>query len=193
MRGFLIRSLVLATSLLAVGLAPSAPLAAAELAGVTLDDHAEAAGTHLALNGLGLRKKFGFKVYVGGLYIASPSGDADAIMGADGPRRMVMHFVRGVSKKQLCDGWNEGLAANTPSASDAVKKDFETLCGYMEDVSKGDQLVFTYVPGTGTAVEVKGAARAPVEGKAFADALLACWLGPEPPSDDFKDGLLGKQ
>jgi len=188
-RGFLIRSLVLAMGLT---LAPAAALSAAELAGVTLDDGAEVAGTQLALSGLGLRKKAIFKVYVGGLYLASPSGDAGAILAADGPRRMVMHFVRNVSQKQLCGGWDEGLEANTPSASEAVKKDFATLCSYMEDVAAGDRLVFTYVPGTGTEVVVKGTARGTVEGKAFADALLACWLGPEPPSGDFKDGLLGK-
>lgn len=188
MRGLLIRFLVLAVSL---PVAFGAPLAAAELAGVAFDDDVEAAGTSLALNGLGLRKKFGFKVYIGGLYLESADDDADAILADDGPRRMVMHFLRDVSKEQLCDGWNDGLEANTANADAALKADFATLCGYMEDVSKNDRLELTYVPGTGAEVVVKGAERGTLEGKAFADALLACWLGPKPPSGDFRDGLLG--
>ena len=167
-------------------------LSAGELAGVTLDDSATAGESSLVLNGLGLRKKFGFKVYVGGLYLEAKALDAGQVMQADTPRHMVMHFLRGVSKKQLCGGWDDGLEGNTPDASDAVKKDFESLCGYMDDVGKGDRLTFTYVPGKGTQVRVKGSAKGTLEGKAFADALLACWLGPKPPSEDFRDGLLGK-
>ena len=37
---------------------------------------------------------------------------------------------------------------------------------------------------------LEGMARGTVKGKEFADALLACWLGPKPPSADFKAGLL---
>ena len=44
-------------------------LHAASLAGVTLPDTAQVAGTTLVLNGLGLRKKFVVKVYVAGLYL----------------------------------------------------------------------------------------------------------------------------
>ena len=73
MRQILIRSQVLA---MALTLLPVVPLTAAELAGVTFDDGAEVAGTHLALNGLGVRKKLIVKVYVGGLYLESRSGDA---------------------------------------------------------------------------------------------------------------------
>ena len=45
------------------------PAGAGTLAGVTLPDTAQVAGKDLVLNGLGLRKKFVIKVYVGGLYL----------------------------------------------------------------------------------------------------------------------------
>src|SRR5262249_60989392 len=48
---------------------------AAELAGATLPDTLKAGEKTLKLNGLGLRKKAVFKVYVGGLYLESPSKD----------------------------------------------------------------------------------------------------------------------
>ena len=164
---------------------------AAELAGVTMGPTAEAGEESLHLNGMGLRKKIGFKVYAAGLYLPEKASDTSAILGEDTARRLDMHFLRKVSKDQLCGGWDDGLAANTPDASAEVKEAFVKLCSYMENVTKKDIITFVYVPGTGVEVTVKGASKGTLEGKAFADALFACWLGPTPPSDDFKAGLLG--
>lgn len=168
------------------------PLTAAELSGVSMDDTVMAGDERLMLNGLGLRKKAIFKVYVGGLYLTAKQSAAEKILAADTTRRVVMKFVRKVSAEQLAGGWDDGLAGNTPEASTEVKKSFDQLNAWMEDVGSGDQLEFTYKPGTGTEVKVKGKSKGTLEGKAFADALFACWLGPKPPSAGFKDGLLGK-
>ena len=129
---------------------------AASLAGVTLDDKATVNGQSLTLNGLGLRKKFFIKVYVGGLYLATKSSNPAAILASDSPRRMVMSFLYGVSTDQMCDAWQEGLENNTPNPSAEVKAGFKTLCSWMEPIPKGNRLVLTYVPGTGTTVEVNG-------------------------------------
>lgn len=178
--------LALSAALLAI------PAAAASLAGVTLPDRAEAGGQQLALNGMALRKKFVVKVYVAGLYLPQKTQDAGKALAADSPRRMVMHFLYDVSKDQMCEAWNEGLAANTPSASAEVKKGFATLCGWMQDIDKGQKLALTYVPGQGTQVEVNGKVKGTLPGKATADAILATWIGPKPgPGEDFKKGLLG--
>ena len=69
------------------------------------------------------------------------------ILAGDAPRRMVMHFLYDVSKDQMCEAWNEGLEANTPNASAEVKKNFATLCTWMDGVGEGQKLVLTYVPG----------------------------------------------
>lgn len=183
--------LLLAATLLAAAVSP-APAHAAKLAGVELADEAIAGDEELVLNGLGLRKKFFVKVYVGGLYLQQKSSDADAILDADTPRHLVMEFVREVDAESLVDAWNDCLEANTPDAAAETKQGFDTLNGWMEPVDDGDRLVFTYLPGEGTAVSVKGAQRGTIEGKPFADALFACWIGPVPPSDDFKEGLLGQ-
>jgi hypothetical protein len=168
------------------------PAGAATLAGVTLPDNAQVAGKDLVLNGLGLRKKFVVKVYVGGLYLPQKQRDARNILSIDQPRQMVMHFLYDVSKEQMCDAWNEGLEANTPDASAEVKSAFTTLCGWMEDLPKGNRLVMTYVPGEGTAVEVNGKTKGTLPGKPAADAILATWIGPKPgPGEDFKKGMLG--
>ncbi len=167
------------------------PAGAGTLAGVTLPDKAEVKGQTLVLNGMGLRKKFVIKVYVGGLYLPQKEKSAAKVLGADAPRRMVLHFIYDVSKDQMCEAWNEGLEANTPNASADVKKAFATLCGWMDGVGEGNQLAMTYLPGEGTTVEINGKAKGTLPGKAVADAILATWIGPDPaPGEDFKKAVL---
>lgn len=159
---------------------------------VTLPGTVTVAGHSLVLNGVALRKKAIFKVYVAGLYLSAKSSDADAILAADAPRRLVMQFLRDVDKKKMCEAWDEALEKNTPNPSDQLKADFTTLCGYMEDIKKEQQFVFTYVPGTGTSVDVAGATKGTIAGKDFADALFKAWIGPNPgPGEGFKKDLLG--
>jgi hypothetical protein len=160
--------------------------------GVNLPRRLELEGHALVLNGAATRKKFIVKVYVAGLYLPARESDAEKILAADEPRHLVMQFVHDVDKGKMCNAWNEGLANNTPDASAELKGQFETLCGYMEDIKKGEQFAFTYLPGEGTRVQVKGAAKGTIEGKAFADALFKAWIGPKPgPGEGFKKQLLG--
>ena len=162
--------------------------------GVTLPGSVEVAGHTLVLNGVALRKKAIFKVYVAGLYLAAKSTDADAVLAADSPRRMVMQFVRDVGKDKMCEAWDEALANNTPNASAQIKTDFVTLCNYMEDIKDKQQFVFTYVPGTGTEVSVAGKVKGTIAGKDFADALFKAWIGPKPgPGEGFKKSLMGSK
>jgi hypothetical protein len=163
------------------------------VAGVNIPDTVSVNNQNLVLNGAGLRKKLFIKVYVGALYLTAKQSDAAGVITADSPRRMLLHFLFGVSKDQISEAWEEGLRDNTPNASAEVKANFTKLVSWMEPIDKGKQLVFTYVPGSGTIVEVNGVAKGTLPGKATADAILATWIGPKPgPGDDFKKGVLGK-
>ena len=82
---------------------------AGTLNGVTLADTVQAGSTTLVLNGLGLRTKYMVKIYVAGLYLPQKSTDPAAILKPDVPKRIVMHFVRNVSKTQLTDGFSESF------------------------------------------------------------------------------------
>ena len=181
---------------LAVAACAAAPLPmttshAGELAGVTMPDSVQVGDAELVLNGLGLRKRAIFKVYVGGLYLPAKQSNAAAILAADEPRRLVMEFVRKVDADSIIGGWNDCLENNSPGASTEVRGGFEKLNGFMADVKKGDRLIFTYLPGSGVDVKVKGQDRGSISGKDFSDALFSCWIGEVPPSADFKTGLLG--
>jgi hypothetical protein len=181
--------------ILAATLALAATTAgAATLAGVTIADSTDVNGQKLVLNGAGLRKKFVVKVYTGALYLPAKQSNAAAILGADTPRRQVMHFVYDVDKGKIAEAWTEGLADNTPKASAEVKAEFAKLSAWMEDMKEGQEIVMTYVPGTGTTVTVNGKNKGTLGGgKAVSDAILATWIGPKPgPGGDFKKAILGQ-
>lgn len=170
----------------------SVPIVAGTLAGITLPDTIDVDGQQLILNGMALRKKVVFKVYVAGLYLAEKETNGEKILAADASRCTVMHFLRSVKANQVNAAWYEGLEANTPGYSAQLKNQFDELAGFMEGFKEGDKLVFTYKAGVGTEVKVKGVVKGTLGDKAFADALFACWIGKKPgPGEKFKAGLLG--
>lgn len=187
MRGFL----SLAAGL-ALALGASAALAK-ECKGVSFPDQMQADGAALKLNGLGLRQATILKidVYVAALYVAQPSKDADAILGAKAPWELALHFVRDVGRSDLTKAWDEGFENNAKGQVPALKDRIETFKGMMADMKVGERIVMTAKPGAGVQVAVKGAAKGAVAGDDFARALLAIWLGPRPPNADLKTGLLG--
>lgn len=165
---------------------------AGELSGVTMADATEVDGTTLVLNGLGQRKKMWVEVYVGGLYLPARNSDAAQILDADSPWKLVMHFLhKKVDKDKLDGAWTDGFRNNTPdiltSQPDLVKR----FLACFPDMYKGQEIVLTYLPTTGLAVEVAGETKDTFVSAEFAKAVLAIWLGPKPPSDDLKKGLLG--
>jgi hypothetical protein len=176
-----------------LGVTTRAPAMAGELAGVTLPDQVTVEGRILQLNGMGLREATILRlgVYVAGLYLEARSSDATQIIGSEGAKRLVLHFVRDVARGRLVDAWNEGLAKSAGPGLAALQDRVAALNGWMVDVRAGDTLAFTQVPGRGVVVEVKGATRGTLTGADFARALWGIWFGAEPPNAGLKKGLLG--
>lgn len=174
---------------LALVVAASTALSAATLAGVTLPDTAQAGGKTLVLNGLGLRSRMMFKVYVAGLYLEQKSSDGATIVNTDATKRIVLHFVRDVSNTQIREAIVDGF---DPGAKQALKAEIDRFTGAFESFAPGDQMTITYVAGTGTQLNVKGQDKLTIPGFAFAKALFGIWLGDNPPSAGLKNGLLGK-
>jgi hypothetical protein len=169
----------------------SASLLAATLADVTLPDTITVGGQTLVLNGLGMRSKLFIKVYVGGLYLEKKTGDAAAIIQSDATKRVVLQFVYGeVTREQMVEAFEDGFKGNAPSAP---KAQVDQLVGAMETMKKGEQMVVTYVPGTGTTLTIRGKDKVTIPGLPFAQAVFSVWFGPKPPTSDLKNGMLGKK
>jgi len=82
-----------------------------ECHGVNVPEQTQVQASTLMLNGLGLRQATMLKVnvYVAALYVAQKSTDANAILTANTPKKLVLHFVRDVDGADLTKAWDEGL------------------------------------------------------------------------------------
>lgn len=166
-------------------------LHAGELAGVTLDDTMGIGDKTVTLAGMGIRVKtfLKVKVYLAGLYMENPSKNAGDIIGSDQAKAMVMSFLyKEVEGEKLQESWRAGFDANTPSAGPDLKKRMERFVSlFSASAIKGDTYIFSYEPGKGTTITLKGEDRATIPGADFASALMAIWFG-----DELGDGGLKK-
>jgi hypothetical protein len=183
-----------AAALAAMLVFPPGEAGAATVKGVEFPDAATIGGKECRLNGVGVRTKFVVSVYLGALYLATPSADAAAAMAADEPKRTVMHFLHSkVEAEKIREAWREGFENNAGAALPGLKDRLERFAGWFgEDLLKGEQIVLTYVPGQGTEVAVKGSVRGVIEGADFMQALWSVWLGVKPVDAGLKKGMLGK-
>lgn len=181
-------------SLLLLLALPSGLFAAGEtrtLKGVAMPESLSFEGAALALNGMGLRTKVVFKVYVAGLYLEKKSADGMAIAVSEQVKRMELVFLRNVDGPTVAEAITGGFAKNAGPALPALKARIEKFSKMIPDVKKGDRLLFIYRPGSGLEVQANGRTTGKVEGKDFSDALFRVWLGAEPADKALKAGLLG--
>ena len=165
----------------------------AQLAGVTLPDSVSVSGKTLKLNGIGLRTKLFFKIYVAGLYLETPTHDDTQAVTSEETKKVLMHFLyKKVTSKQLVEAWEDGFKDNSPAEIGKLKTEIAQFESWMTDVAAGDEMAFTYVPGIGTTVEVGGKGKGTIAGQDFMRVLFRVWLGVHPPTGDLKSGMLGK-
>jgi hypothetical protein len=183
---------VLSVAVVLIALAVLSPASAATLAGVNFPDQATVGGKAVVLNGLGIRTAtmFKVKVYVIGLYLENRSSDPQAILASAANKRIAMHFVHDVTADQLRGGWTEGFEDNTGDVS-GIKDEIATFNASMRDVKSGDSIVLDF-SGDRVDVLINDARIDSVAGKLFQQAVLAIWLGPKPPNEALKEGILGR-
>jgi len=152
----------------------------------------------LVLNGAGLRtkKKLGmnFKVYVAGLYLTAKNGDANAIIASPANKVLELVFLRSIDRETLQEAWQEGFDKNCKTDCESAKDAFKAFNDTMTDVKENSRLKMTF-DKDGVAVEVlngKTPKKAQVIGESFKKALLAIFIGENPPTPELRDGLLGK-
>ena len=183
------------TMLFIMGMALSAAVAAAELAGVKLADRLTLAGSELVLNGAAVRRTPMADIYVGALYLPRRQSSPAGVMEDRGPRRLQMAFLVDAPAEQLVGSFVGGLSKNHGKPEmEAMKAEVEQLVAIIRSigqVSSGQSLLLDFVPGRGPVISHDSAAKGSISGDAFHDALLRIWLGENPPSPDMKKAMLG--
>lgn len=173
----------------------SLPATARKIEGIDIPDTLASGDgdTALALNGAGIRKKLFIDIYIGALYLPSPTSDVTAILEGTGPASVLMHFLYSeVSRKKITDGWTDGLQANLAAEEMAsIRPRLENFNRLFRTVHKGDVIRIDYRPGGGTEVRINDEWRGSVAGNDFFRALLRVWLGNRPVSKPLRQGMLG--
>lgn len=167
------------------------PVAAGDLAGVPMPERISVEGRQLALNGMGLRSKAIFKVYVAGLYAEQKSNDASNLISSDQVKQVRMVMMRDLKQSQIAEAVIEGFEKNSKASMPALQARLNQFIAQVPDLKSGETLVITYVPGQGTTLWSTSGSKKTVPGKDFADAMFSVWLGESPVDSKLKAGLLG--
>lgn len=167
-----------------------------DLEGVKFEPTAKVGDMALQLNGVGLRKRAIFKVYVAGLYVPQKANSAPALLAQKGPRRMVISMLRNVDADSFSGALNDGLRANLNEQQVATfKPQIDALNANLKAVGeakKGDIIHFEFTPEAGTRVVVNGQSKGTaIPGEDFFGAVLRIWIGDKPVDADLKKGLVG--
>jgi Chalcone isomerase-like len=172
------------------------PAAAADVAGVKLEESVKVAGKDLKLNGAGVRTRAVFKVYAMGLYLGKKETTTDAVLASPGPRRITLSMLREVSGDDFGQAFMTGINANSS------KEEKSKIVGQMVKLGeifvaqgglkKGDLINIDWLPEKGTQIELNGKPLGDVfPDAAFYNALLKIWLGDKPADTSLKPLLLG--
>lgn len=149
---------------------------AVEVGGVNIQDTLDTDAGSLVLNGTGIRKKFGFKVYIGALYLAEKSSDSQKIIDADEPMAIVMTWKRSGPVKKVNPVYAEGFKYVADTGSDALKSDIDAFLGLTVKANKKDVWTYRYLPGKGVDVIFNGELIKTIPGLEFKKALFSIWL-----------------
>ncbi|MDH5613104.1 MAG: chalcone isomerase family protein [Gammaproteobacteria bacterium] len=167
---------------------------AREFKGVNLPEEIllEGVNKKINLNGVGMRTKFVFDIYVGALYLESAANTREAVLSQNGAKRVFMHFVYDeVSAEKLVNGWNQGFEDNlTEEQLSDLADRIKAFNAMFDTVHAGDEVLLDYLPELGTRVTIKGEVKGMIEGDDFNQALLNIWLGDEPADEDLKEAML---
>ena len=167
-----------------------------EIEGQKFEQTVQVGGQTLNLNGVGLRRRAIFKVYVAGLYVPQKGTNAAALISDKGPRRVSLRMLRDVDAGSFIDSFNDGLKNNLSETQlAALKSQIDSLTTTLKSIGeakKGDAIDFDYTPDGGTRISVNGQPRGDaIPGADFFAAVLRIWLGEKPADEALKKGMLG--
>jgi hypothetical protein len=193
---------LMATALLAALALQQPPAIEAEVVEPRTGVHFTTRQGDLSLLGVGLRTKslFRVKVYAIGLYVAdsalagplaahkgkldSPEFYRDLIWG-DFEKRIVMKFVRDVTRQQVQENFRASLPGVNPARLDV-------FAAHMVATRQGQEYVIRWAPGGVLETSFAGQVNTPIVDKEFAAAVFGIWLGEYPIQMDVKRDLVSR-
>ncbi|WP_378175099.1 chalcone isomerase family protein [Aquimarina sp. SS2-1] len=150
-------------------------------------------GEELTINGAGMREKFFFDIYAGGLYLKKKSASASSIAAADETMAIKLHIVSGMmSRSKMESALRDGFKKSTKGNTASLDKRINTFVGFIKDeIEEGQIYDIVYEKGKGSVIYKDGVEKGHVEGLDFKKALFNIWIGDNPADKGLKNELLG--
>ena len=145
----------------------------------------------LTLRGVGLvRQLFFIKVVMAALYVQNGTPVEHVL--SDVGKRVEMRSFRTIPADDFIREAENALAENVPAATiELLRPRLDQLHQAYEDLQPGDRYALTYLPNSGTHLELNGSPRLSIAGADFAAAYFEIWLGGKPIHKKLKEQLLG--
>ncbi len=147
----------------------------------------------LVINGAGMREKFFFDIYAGGLYLKEKSADASKIAAADETMAIKLHILSGMmSRSKMVNALKEGFEKSTNGNTKALDDRISRFVGFIkEEIEAGQIYDIVYEKGKGSVIYKDGVEKGYVEGMDFKKALFNIWIGDKPADKGLKGEMLG--
>lgn len=148
----------------------------------------------LELNGAGIREKFFFDIYAGGLYLKSKSTNAAQIAAANETMAIKLHILSGMmSRNKMANALRDGFKKATNGNLKPLQDRIEKFIGFINnEIEVGQVYDIVYEKGKGSVIYKDGKEKGFVTGMDFKKALFNIWLGKQPADKGLKSELLGK-
>lgn len=182
--------------LLCAALLAPAPLLSLALVSpaVHAQDHAQDhAFSDLTMNGVAAFEQLRREYYIGALFMEFPSRDPKSILESSGRKRMAMHITADRwPPMRFAQQWNQAILINSDSATlNANVMDVLAFTSFLkEDLVAGDQLYVDQRADGRTEVSLNGKTMMRTDDDALFRLIAASWIGPRPPSSEFRNALL---
>ncbi len=181
-----------------LGIVLSQTVHALQLEGVDVPEAVSAGdGTELRLQGAAVRSFYHvIDGYIGALYLENSTSDVASILADDGYKRMTFTVLLSkMSARKIGNAFYEAIQINTsPEEQQELEKEIKQFVTMIDGtVKRGEGGSFEYIPGQGARVTVAGEVKGVIPGKKVFNTILKVWIGETPPTQSFKNGVLGRK
>jgi periplasmic protein TonB len=134
------------------------------------------------------------EVYIGALYLPSQPKTPEDILAMSGPRRMELRVTaEKFSPRQWSEMWNQQLIINN-SGKDELQGLTDEVISFTsllkDSLTNGDDVTIDYTPKVGVEIALNGTTLYRTRQERFFNVLLKAWIGPRPPSSEFKRNIV---
>jgi|GEM_PF-6959616 len=149
----------------------------------------------LTLNGEGLRVAeflfLKFKAYRAKLFVLEKSSDPNVLLESKSPMELSIEYLRDFDLKQTKDAWTFQYRDSEAPKYSGIEEDIKSLRESSKAIRSGDTHKFKFLDQK-TEFFINQEKVTEFKRPEFRKSFLHIFLGPKPPTEDLKKGLLGK-